>query len=196
MKLIAERIVDEAKKLGVKLVIAGECGHGWRVFKNYIIPRLRDYGIEGTHILYLTADAIRRGLIQVNKSLNGDAHYVYMDPCHYARGGDLVNEPRYILSMVTKNYTYLNEKPQLAICCGGTSGMLSKDMEELSITYAKLWYEKAQAKKADYIVVPCAACKLQMDRALPKLNKIYNYKITYTGLMDLVYKALTINYNE
>ncbi|MGC9153831.1 MAG: (Fe-S)-binding protein [Vulcanisaeta sp.] len=190
MRLIAERIIDEAKKLHVKLVIAGECGHGWRVFKNYVIPRLRKYGIDGTHILYITANAIKKGLISIDKSRNGDANYVYMDPCHYVRGGDLINEPRYILSKVVHNYTFLNEQPGLAICCGGTSGLLAKEMEELSIKYAKLWYEKAASKSANYIVVPCAACKLQMDRVLPKLNKIYNKEINFTGLMDLVYKAL------
>ncbi|MFP3174022.1 MAG: (Fe-S)-binding protein [Vulcanisaeta sp.] len=190
MKLIAERIVNEARRLGVKLVIAGECGHGWRVFKNYIIPRLREYGIEGTHILYLAADAIKRGFIQIDRSLNGNAMYVYMDPCHYARGGDLVREPRFILSKVANNYSYLNEKPELAICCGGTSGMLAKEMEDLSIKYARLWYEKALTKNADYIVVPCAACKLQMDRVLPKLNRAYGKDVAFIGLMDLVYKAL------
>nr|WP_243666298.1 hypothetical protein [Vulcanisaeta sp. JCM 16159] len=63
-------------------------------------------------------------------------------------------------------------------------------MEELSIKYAELWYLKAINKGADCIVVPCAACKLQMDRVLPRLNKLYNRKLTFTGLMDLVYKAM------
>ncbi|WP_243671413.1 hypothetical protein [Vulcanisaeta sp. JCM 16161] len=79
MKLIADRIVEEARRLGVKLVVAGECGHGWRVFKNYVIPRLREFGIEGTHILYIAADAIRRGLIRLDPSANGGLTYIYMD---------------------------------------------------------------------------------------------------------------------
>lgn len=65
--------------MGVRLVIAGECGHGWRVFKNYVIPRLREFGIEGTHILYIAAGAVRRGLIKLNPMANGDLTYVYMD---------------------------------------------------------------------------------------------------------------------
>lgn len=80
MRLIAERIVEESRRLGVKLVIAGECGHGWRVFKNYVVPRLREYGIEGgTHILYIAADAVRKGLIKLNALANGDLTYIYMD---------------------------------------------------------------------------------------------------------------------
>ncbi|GAB6945232.1 (Fe-S)-binding protein [Vulcanisaeta sp. JCM 14467] len=190
MRLIAERIVEEARRLGVRLVIAGECGHGWRVFKNYVIPRLREFGIEGTHILYIAAGAVRRGLIKLNPMANGDLTYVYMDPCHYARGGDLVREPRLVMGHVVVHYVELNEKPELAICCGGTSGMLAKEMEELSIKYAELWYQRAISKGGDCIVVPCAACKLQMDRVLPKLNKMYNQELTFTGLMDLVYRAM------
>jgi len=68
--------------------------------------------------------------------------------------------------------------------------MLAKEMEDLSIKYARLWYEKALTKNADYIVVPCAACKLQMDRVLPKLNRAYGKDVAFIGLMDLVYKAL------
>ncbi|WP_243675119.1 (Fe-S)-binding protein [Vulcanisaeta distributa] len=191
MRLIAERIVEESRRLSVKLVIAGECGHGWRVFKNYVIPRLREYGIEGTHILYIAANAIRRGLIKLDTLVNGDLTYIYMDPCHYARGGgDLVKEPRFILSNTVMHYVELNDRPELAICCGGTSGMLAKEMEELSIKYAELWYLKAINKGADCVVVPCAACKLQMDRVLPRLNKLHNHELTFTGLMDLVYKAM------
>ena len=190
MRLIAERIVEEARRLGVRLVIAGECGHGWRVFKNYVIPRLREFGIEGTHILYIAADAVRRGLIKLNPAANGDLTYVYMDPCHYARGGDLVKEPRLVMNHVVAHYVELNEKPELAICCGGTSGMLAKEMEGLSIKYAELWYQRAISKGGDCIIVPCAACKLQMDRVLPKLNKMYNRELTFTGLMDLIYRAM------
>ncbi len=194
MRLIAERIIEEALRLGVKLVITGECGHGWRVFKNYVVPRLREYGIEGgTHIIYIAADAIRRGgLIKLDQSLNGDLTYIYMDPCHYARGGggDLTREPRLVMRHVVARYVELNDKPELAICCGGTSGMLAREMEGLSIKYAELWYSKAINKGANCVVVPCAACKLQMDRVLPRLNKLYNRELTFTGLMDLVYKAM------
>ncbi len=47
MRLIAERIIEEARRLGVKLVIAGECGHGWRVFRNYVVPSLGSTALRG-----------------------------------------------------------------------------------------------------------------------------------------------------
>ncbi len=94
------------------------------------------------------------------------------------------------MSNAVVHYVELNDRPELAICCGGTSGMLAKEMEELSIKYAELWYLKAINEGADCIVVPCAACKLQMDRVLPRLNKLHNHELTFTGLMDLVYKAM------
>ncbi len=68
--------------------------------------------------------------------------------------------------------------------------MLAREMEGLSIKYAELWYSKVIDKGANCVVVPCAACKLQMDRVLPRLNKLYSRELTFTGLMDLVYKAM------
>ncbi|WP_243665923.1 (Fe-S)-binding protein [Vulcanisaeta sp. JCM 16159] len=84
---LAEKYVSVARELGVKLVIAGECGHAWRAHKNYTLPRLKEYGIELVHIHHLVAKAIRNGKIKLNPEANGDIIYMYQDPCQYAREG-------------------------------------------------------------------------------------------------------------
>ncbi|WP_069807192.1 (Fe-S)-binding protein [Vulcanisaeta thermophila] len=191
MRMIAEKVVDVARKLNVKLVIAGECGHGWRVFKNYVIPRLREYGIEGMHIFHLVVDAIKKGRIKLNPEANGEVTYIYLDPCHYARGGDLVEEPRLIMRHVVKKYVEARNNKGRTICCGGSSGMVSREMLPLATQYARLWYEEVLRTGAQCVVWPCATCKLQLTHVLPHLNKIYKQEITFKGLMDLVYNAMT-----
>lgn len=189
MRLIADRVVDEAERLGVRLVIVGECGHGWRVFKNYILPRLRERNIEGVHIFHLVLDALRRGIVKLNPGAIGRLTYVYQDPCHYVRGGDLVDEPRQILRLMGVEFKDGSADGR-ALCCGGSGGLLADELAELSVRYAEPLYRNVIRLGGECIIMPCASCKLQLNRALPILNSKYNRNISYTGIMEILYKAL------
>jgi Fe-S oxidoreductase len=191
MKLIGDHLVAVSERLGVKLVIAGECGHAWRAFKGYVIPELRKHRIEGIHVLQLVANAIKEGKLTLDPSSNPDITYVYQDPCNLARGGDLTEEPRFVLDHVVRRNKDSPHNRQWTWCCGAGAGLLADELLPLSLEYAKLWYEDARSVGAEHLIRPCAICKAQLNRTLPELSKGQNVKeITYSGLMDLVYKAL------
>ena len=192
LKVIGDHLVSVARKLDVKVVVAGECGHGWRAFKNYVIPKLREQGIEGVHIFYLVEEAMKTGKLKLNPENNGDSIYVYQDPCNYARGGDLIEEPRYILQRVVGTYRDSPHSRERTWCCGGGGGVLTDELLPLRIEYAKLWYEDALSIDGDQVIRPCAICKAQLSHTMPKLNKMNSGNLTNAGLMDLVYKALTV----
>ncbi|ADN51462.1 (Fe-S)-binding protein [Vulcanisaeta distributa] len=192
LKYIGEMYVNAARELGVKLAVFCECGHGWHAFKNYVIPRLREYGIEGLHIFHLVVDAIRRGRIKLNPEANGDIVYMYQDPDYYARGGDLTEEPRFIMNHVVKKWVDSEYSRGKTWCCGGQGGMLADEMLPLAIQYARLWYEDALKHGAQWVVRPCSICKAQLSHVVPHLNKMYGKEIKYSGLMDLVYRALVV----
>jgi Fe-S oxidoreductase len=190
MAAVGDHIVQVAKKLGVQLVIAGECGHGWRAFKQYVIPRLRAEGIEGVHVFHAVIDAIRRGTVRLDPAQNGDARYVYQDPCNYARAGDLVDEPRFILERVVRDHRESPHSREATWCCGGGGGLLTDELMPLRLAYAQLWFDDARSVGGEQVVRPCAICKAQLNATLPKLNKVEKTQLRYSGLMDLVYKAL------
>ncbi len=190
MGIIADHLTEVAKKNGVKTVIAGECGHGWRAFKNHVIPKLEKQGIKGVHIFHLVEDSIRSGKLPLDPSVNDGKSYVYQDPCNYARGGDLINEPRYILSKVVSEYKNSPHSRERTWCCGGGGGLLSDELLPLRTEYAKLWYNDARSVGGTHVIRPCAICKAQMSHTLPSLNKTYSDSVTSSGLMDLVYTAI------
>jgi Fe-S oxidoreductase len=190
MAVVGDHVVDVAKNLGVKLVIAGECGHGWRAFKQYVIPRLRAEGIEGVHVFHTVVDAIRRGTIRLDPAQNGTTRYVYQDPCNYARAGDLVDEPRSILEQVVRDHQDSPHSREATWCCGGGGGLLTDELMAIRLAYAQLWFDDALSVGGQHVVRPCAICKAQLNATLPKLNKAGKAQLQYSGLMDLVYKAL------
>lgn len=192
MKFIGQRAVNAALRLGVKYVIAGECGHGWRAFKNYTGPELEKHGIKTMHIFHLVIDAIRNGRLKLSPEANGDVVYTFQDSCNYARGGDLTEEPRFIIRHVVKKYVDSPNNREKTWCCGGGGGLLTDELLPLRIQYAKNWYEDAMKAGASHVVRACAICKAQLSHTIPHLNKEYQREITYGGLMDLVYRAILV----
>ncbi|MGC8558376.1 MAG: (Fe-S)-binding protein [Nitrososphaeria archaeon] len=192
MKGLAENYVQVAREMGAKLVIAGECGHGWRVHKGYTLPRLRQYGIGLVHIHHLVAKAIRDNKVILDPQANGGIKYTYQDPCQYARGGDLTEEPRYIMKHVVKDWVDPEHSRGYTWCCGGQGGNLADEVVPLATQYSRLWYEEALRYNSDWVIRPCSICKAQLSHVVPYLNKMYNNELKYSGLMDLVYRALVV----
>ncbi len=190
MKYIGDMVVKTAAELGVKVVIAGECGHGWRAFKNYTAVELEKRGIATLHIFHLVVEAIRSGAVKLDPERNGDVVYTFQDSCNYARGGDLTEEPRFIMRHVVKNFVESPNNRERTWCCGGGGGLLTDELLKLRIEYARKWYEDVVAVGAGHVVRACAICKAQLSHTIPHLNKEYNRQVTYSGLMDLVYRAL------
>ncbi|MEM4755246.1 MAG: (Fe-S)-binding protein [Pyrobaculum sp.] len=192
LQYIGQKLVKAAERLGVKYVIAGECGHGWRAFKNYTGPELEKKGIKTMHIFHLVVDAIKEGRLKLDPGANGDIVYTFQDSCNYARGGDLTEEPRFIIRHVVKNYVESPNNREKTWCCGGGGGLLTEELLPLRIQYAKNWYEDALKVNAKHVVRACAICKAQLSHTIPHLNKEYGKEITYSGLMDLVYRATVV----
>jgi Fe-S oxidoreductase len=192
MWAFAKRYIEAAEMLGVKMAIFGECGHGWRALKNTAAPELEKRGIKVYHIHHLVVKAIKEGKIKLDPSANGDRVYTYQDPCQYSRGGDLYEEPRFIMNHVVKKRVECPENRQLNWCCGGQAGMLADEMMPLRLQYARLWYECALKMGAEHVVRPCSKCKGNLNGVVPQLNKMYGKNLTFGGLMDLVYRALVV----
>jgi Fe-S oxidoreductase len=186
----AQRYIEAAEMLGVKIGIFGECGHGWRAWKNVVAPELERRGIKTYHIHHLVVKAIKENAIALDPSQNPDKVYMYQDPCQYSRGGDLYEEPRFIMNHVVKRWAECPQNRQLNWCCGGQAGMLADEMKPLRLQYARLWYECALKVGAEHVVRPCSMCKGTLNSIMMDLNKMYGKNITFGGLMDLVYRAI------
>ncbi|MCI4397252.1 MAG: (Fe-S)-binding protein, partial [Acidobacteria bacterium] len=109
MKRLNAKIYDEAKRLGVKWILGGECGHMWRVAHQYMntINGPADFleepvsPVTGTkfenaksskmvHIMEFTADLIHNKKLKLDKSRNDLCNVTYHDPCNVARGMGLL----------------------------------------------------------------------------------------------------------
>ena len=186
---LGDMVVAEAVKRGVRQVVWGECGHGWRTANNYTRYRLAEKGIALQHIHQLTDKAIERKQIKVDRNKNDDL-YNYHDPCNLARGGNLVEEPRRVLKAVVRETVEAEFNREKTLCCGAGGGLLADEKEWNDARAWAGWPSTYYAWKtgAHYLISPCAIDKAQF----PFVIGYHKIDMVMKGLMDLVGYAIEV----
>ncbi len=187
MKELNRRVVDEAKRIGAKTVVFGECGHGWRVAKNFTKILNPDGDFEILNILEYTAKMLKEGKIKVNPEKNPDAITLH-DPCNMGRGAGLLEEPREILKAVSTDFREMTPNREQSFCCGGGGGLLADEIMEFRMKAGIPKAESVKKTGAKYVAAPCAICKAQ----LPLVMKHYGLDVEVGGVMDLVSRAIEL----
>jgi Fe-S oxidoreductase len=213
MKRLNSKIYAEAKRLGVKWIIGGECGHMWRVLHQYMdtMNGPADFlgepvsPITGTkfenakstgmvHICEFTADLIHKGKIKLDPSRNDHWKVTFHDSCNTARGMGLFEEPRYILRNAC-NYFYdmpENTIKEQTFCCGSGSGLGTDENLEMRLRGG---FPRANA--ARYVKekhgVNFLGCICAIDKAtLPAVMDYWVQGVQVGALHELVGNALVM----
>jgi Fe-S oxidoreductase len=212
-KRLNSKIYAEAKRLGVKFVIGGECGHMWRVLHQYMdtwngpadfleVPKSP---ITGTvfenaksrkmiHVVEFTADLIKNGKLKLDPRRNDHLKVTWHDSCNTARGMGFFDEPRYVLKSVVNNFYEMPEDTirEKTFCCGSGSGLNASEDMDLRM---KGGFPRANAVKfvKEHYGVNMLANICAIDRAsLPPLMDYWVPGVKVTGLHELVANALVM----
>ncbi|MEW6262125.1 MAG: sulfate reduction electron transfer complex DsrMKJOP subunit DsrK [Thermodesulfobacteriota bacterium] len=212
-KRLNAKIYAEAKRLGVKWILGGECGHMWRVLHQYMdtfngpadflevpvspITGTRFENAASTkmvHISEFTADLIKHGKLKLDKSRNDHLKVTFHDSCNVSRGMGMLEEPRYILRNVCNHYYEMPENTirEQTFCCGGGSGLNAGEYE-----IARMQGGLPRANAVRYVHekygVNTLACICAIDRAtLPPLMNYWVPGVSVCGVTELVANALVM----
>jgi Fe-S oxidoreductase len=213
MKRLNAKMYAEAKRLGVKWILGGECGHMWRVINQYMdtMNGPADFleepvsPITGTkfenakstkmvHIAEFTADLIRNGKLELDKSRNNHLKVTYHDSCNPARGMGLLEEPRYVIRNVCNHFYEMPENTirEQTFCCGSGAGLNAGENMELRMAGG---LPRANAVKHVHEThgVNMLACICAIDRAVfPPLMEYWVPEVGVTGLHEMVANALVM----
>ncbi|KJS82179.1 MAG: menaquinol oxidoreductase [Peptococcaceae bacterium BICA1-8] len=213
MKRLNSKMYAEAKRLGVKWILGGECGHMWRVINQYMdtmngptdflelpVSPITGTRFENTkstkmvHITEFTADLIQNNKIKLDPSRN-DKHIVtYHDSCNPARAMGLLEEPRYILKNVCNNFYEMPDETirEKTFCCGGGAGLGADENMEMRMRGG---LPRANAVKYVHEKhgVNMLSCVCAIDRAvLPPLMHYWVPDVNVCGVHELVGNALVM----
>jgi len=213
MKRLNAKMYAEAKRLGVKWILGGECGHMWRVIHQYMdtMNGPADFleepvnPITGTkfenakstkmvHITEFTADLIKHGKLELDKSRNSNRIMTFHDSCNPARGMGLLDEPRYVIENVCDNFYEMppNTIREQTFCCGSGSGLNAGENMELRMAGA---LPRANALKYvhEKFGVNTLGTVCAIDRAaLTTLCEYWVPDVEVYGITELVGNALIL----
>ncbi|MFP5214020.1 MAG: sulfate reduction electron transfer complex DsrMKJOP subunit DsrK [Acidobacteriota bacterium] len=213
MKRLNAKMYAEAKRLGVKWILGGECGHMWRVINQYMdtmngpadfleVPKSPITGTvfdnaratKMVHLAEFTADLIKNDKLKLDPSRNDHLRVTWHDSCNTSRGMGFFEEPRYVLKHVVNNFYEMppNTIREQTFCCGSGSGL---NTDEFMETRMRGGLPRANAVKhvVDKHDVNTLACVCAIDRAVLTASMNYwNPGVGVAGLHELVANALVM----
>jgi Fe-S oxidoreductase len=187
--LISNRLLETTRKLEVKILVLGECGHGFKS-NRWEAPEWlkKEPDLEIISIIHVIADYIRQGKIKLDPTRNQKVITLH-DPCNLARMGGVIEEQRFILRHTVANFVEMYPNREKNFCCGGGGGQLSMTR------YASRRLKAGQIKAnqigktgAEIVVAPCHNCIDQLN----ELNREYKLGVEVKTLSEIVADALII----
>jgi Fe-S oxidoreductase len=213
IKRLNAKVYAEARRLGVKWILGGECGHMWRVLHQYMdtmngpadflqepvspITGTRFENARSTkmvHICEFTADLIKHNKLKLDPSRNDNWRVTFHDSCNPARALGLFEEPRYILRSSCREFHEMPENTirEQTFCCGSGAGLGTDENLEMRLRGG---LPRANAVKYvhDRFGVNLLTCICAIDKAtLPTLMDYWVPGVEVAGVHELLGNAMVM----
>lgn len=200
---IALKHFDIAKRLGVKKMLVGECGHAHKAMMpiaDRVVPR--ELHVPAESALVLLEDLVVNEKIMLDPSRN-DFPVTLHDPCNLTRSMGIVQPQRNVLKKICPQFREMTPHGVHNLCCGGGSGFavgqtlnfpawrtrVSGRLKFRQILEAFSDCMDSDTKK--YVCAPCSNCKGQMRDLFNYYQAWDRCGILYGGLVELVVNAMT-----
>jgi len=198
---IALQQLDLAKRLGVRRIVVGECGHAHKAIAVSADRMTTEKTVPVESNLSVLAELVRDGRLELDPSKN-DFPVTLHDPCNIVRQMGIVKPQREILQAIAPQFREMSSPGVDNYCCGGGSGfaiMHSANFSDFrNMICARTKFDQILNAFADeiedpdivkYVCAPCSNCKGTM-RDLQKHYKLLKYNLQYGGLTELLVNAL------
>jgi Fe-S oxidoreductase len=199
---IAVKQVEVARKLKVKKMVMGECGHahkGLIVIADRILVDEMNFPRES--FLPLLADLVCDGKLKLDPVRNNFPVTLH-DPCNFVRLMGIVEPQRRILKKICPQFREMEPHGLENYCCGGGSGfaimnsMNFKEWRENISSRMKLkqiletFNDVLDPGIKKYVCAPCSNCKGAIRDILARNDLWERHSIYYGGLVELVANAM------
>ncbi|MCX6617526.1 MAG: (Fe-S)-binding protein, partial [Acidobacteria bacterium] len=192
-----------AKKLKVKKIVLGECGHAHKALA-VVADRLLagDLNIPRESALTLLRDIVAGGRLKLDPSRN-DFPVTLHDPCNVVRLMGVVEPQREVLRATCPQFREMEPHGVDNYCCGGGSGFAimsgnnfadwrfhvsgRKKLEQILTVFS----DCLDPSVPIYVCAPCSNCKGQIRDLLASYDLWEKHRILYGGLVELIVNAMT-----
>lgn len=199
---VALKHAEIARKLKVKKIVIGECGHAHKALC-VIADRLLcgDLNVPRESSLTLLRDIVMSGRIKFDPSRN-DFPVTLHDPCNVVRLMGVVEPQREVVRALCPRFREMEPHGVNNYCCGGGSGFAimsghnftdwrfhvagRKKMEQVLNAFS----DCLEPETPKYLCAPCSNCKGQFRDMLAYYKLWEQNRILYGGLVELIVNAM------
>ena len=202
MARVALLHAEIARKLRVKKIVIGECGHAHKSLA-VVADRLLtgDLRVPRESSLTLLRDIVLSGRLRLDPGRN-DFPVTLHDPCNIVRLMGVVEPQREILRLVCPQFREMHPHGVDNYCCGGGSGFAIMSGNGFQDWRAEVAGRKKLQQILDafsdcldpsipkYVCAPCSNCKGQIRDLLAYHGIWKQHRILYGGLVELIVNAM------
>ncbi len=199
---VALKHYEVAKKLGVKKIMVGECGHAHKAIMpvaDRLIPD--ELRVRSESCLVVLEDLVLNEKILLDPSRN-DFPVTLHDPCNITRSMGIIQPQRNILRKIAPRFREMEPHGVNNYCCGGGSGFAVCQSLNFPSWKAKVsgrlkfrqlleaFSDSIEPETKKYVCAPCSNCKGQMRDLLSYYQAWERTGMLYGGLVELVVNAM------
>jgi len=199
---IALKQSEVARKLKVRKVVVGECGHAHKALTVIADRVLTDEAnIHRESCLPLLEDLVCNGKLKLDPKKN-DFPVTLHDPCNIVRLMGIVEPQRRILRKICPQFREMEPHGVDNYCCGGGSGfaiMPSMNFPDWRASISgrmklkqilEVFQDVSSPEIKKYLCAPCSNCKGQLRDLFSYYNVWEKSGILYGGLVELIVNAM------
>ncbi|MEJ2080316.1 MAG: (Fe-S)-binding protein [Acidobacteriota bacterium] len=197
--------LEAARKLKVKKIVMGECGHAHKAI-SVIADRIvtGDLNVPRESAMNVLRDIVKSGRIKFDKGRN-DFPVTLHDPCNLVRLMGVVSPQREVIRAVVPEERFREMTPHGVhnYCCGGGSGFAIMSGHNFAdwrhrISGRRKFRQILEAFQDEpmdmehpkYVCAPCSNCKGQLRDIISYYNAWEKAGIYYGGLVELMVNAM------
>jgi len=200
---VAIKHAEAAKKLKVKKIVLGECGHAHKaltVIADRVLPG--DLRVPRESAMTILEEIVFSGRIKFDPSRN-DFPVTLHDPCNMVRLMGIVEPQRKVVRHLCPQFREMTPHGVENYCCGGGSGFAIMSPYNFgpwrfNVSGRKKFEQILNAFSDDlspethkYVCAPCSNCKGQIRDFLAYFDAFEKCGILYGGLVELIVNAMT-----
>lgn len=198
---VAVKHADIARRLKVKKIVIGECGHAHKAL-TVIADRLLtgDLNVPRESAMVTLENIVMSGKLTFDPRKN-DFPVTLHDPCNVVRAMGIVEPQRRILRTIAPQFREMTPHGVDNYCCGGGSGfaimsgynfaewrnLVSSRKKFIQILKA---FENEPQDIPKYVCAPCSNCKGAIRDIIGCYHADERSNIHYGGLVELIVNAL------
>ncbi len=179
---------ETARRLRVKKIVMGECGHAFRsVFdmgNRWLGWRMPPVPI--VHAIQFYYELIKEGRIKIAKKY--EEPVTFHDPCNVIRGGGLADMARYVVNAICADFREMHPNREHNYCCVAGGGVINcgPPHKRTEMLGSKVKADQIAATGAKVVISPCHNC----HSGLEDVVSYYKLGAKVNFISDILYKVM------